>query len=365
MYVHAQRKHFMYVQSENKEPFYVLVNNKNYSSSLSGYLVIPRLKNGKYFFVAGFPKDKYPEQKFSYVINDKDVGFVLKQFGNEGWGLFNIIDFTKIMANADDWEKDKMQNDTITLDDTYSINPVIKTTEKPATTHKKTTQQTETTTAKTEVVETTKTITQNTDTVTAEQETTTPDNSKSTTATNTTQKENKTTQTTSSSTNKKGIIRTYQKAGINGVDETYVDYTTSPSDTIIVFIPIQKEQTTTSQKGTTTEEPPIVHTNYTKNEQYNTACVNLATEADVLRVRKLMSAETSDDKMIQVAKKTFGTKCYYVEQIQKLGLLFLSEQSRLKFFSAAYPTIYDKFNYPSLEMQFTLSSVINQFRQSL
>lgn len=367
----------MYIQSENKEPFYVIINNKNFSSSLSGYLVIPRLKNGKYFFIAGFPKNKYPEQKFSYVINDKDVGFVFKQFGKEGWGLFNIIDFTKIMANAQDWETDKMQNDTTTIDDTYSISPIIKTTEKTSITSKEeptkktetvatnnekenkvtTNQQKETATEKKEKEEKEEIET------TATSTTSTTSTSKTTITTSPQQDDKKTTSTKTEvvNNNKKGIIRSYQKNGVNGLDEMYIDYTITPFDTIIVFIPLQTEYIATSYKTNTTEE-----TNNTNNKnEYNTACVNLATESDVLRIRKLMSSESTDESMIQIAKKSFANKCFYVEQIQKLGLLFLSEQNRLKFFTTAYPFIYDKFNYPSLEMQFTLSSVINQFRQSL
>lgn len=365
-YASAQRKYFMYIQAENKQPFYISVNNKIYSSSLTGNLVIPRLKNGKYFFIAGFPKNKYSEQKFSYVINDKDVGFVLKQFGNEGWGLFNIIDFTKIMANAENWESDKMQNDTTTIDDTYTISPIIKTQEKTSTTVKEENpQKTETTTTKKEEVSSSTATNQT-------KETNTKENKKAESTTTTSQQENKETSSTKTvvaTNNKKGIIRTYQKANINGIDEMYVDYTTTPTDTIIVFIPQQVEQSYTNTKTNTTEDTTTYTTsnknNITNTGQYNTTCVNLATEADILRVRKIMSAETTDEKMIQVAKKNFGNKCLYVEQIQKLGLLFLSEQSRLKFFSVIYPSIYDKFNYASLEMQFTLSSVINQFRQSL
>lgn len=362
----AQRKYFMYIQAENKQPFYISVNNKIYSSSLTGNLVIPRLKNGKYFFIAGFPKNKYSEQKFSYVINDKDVGFVLKQFGNEGWGLFNIIDFTKIMANSENWESDKMQNDTTTIDDTYTISPIIKTQEKTSTTVKEEhPQKTETTTTQKEEISSSTATNQT-------KETNTKENKKAESTTTTSQQENKETSSTKTvvaTNNKKGIIRTYQKANINGIDEMYVDYTTTPTDTIIVFIPQQVEQSYTNSKTNTTEDTTTYTTsnknNITNTGQYNTSCVNLATEADILRVRKLMSAETTDEKMIQVAKKNFGNKCLYVEQIQKLGLLFLSEQSRLKFFSVIYPSIYDKFNYASLEMQFTLSSVINQFRQSL
>lgn len=371
----AQKKYFMYLQSENNEPYYIMINNKNYSSSLSGYMVIPRLKNGKYFFVAGFPKDKYPEQKFSYVVNDKDVGFVLKQYGKEGWGLFNVVNFSTIMANANDWEQDKMKNDTIKIDDSYSINTNIKPTTTQATPIvQQVTQNSNKSITKTETNSTAQQkkaeeipVTTSKENVITTSVATGPIKPVIAQASYT--EENITTQKTiATTTSPRGIIKSYQKNGINGIDEMYIDYTISPTDTIVVFIPLNTEKQSNDKAATTeknTESVSNFDTNKNNSNQYNTSCVNLATEADYLRVRKLMSAETSDDKMIQIAKKSFANKCFYTEQIQKLGLLFLSEQSRLKFFKTSYSVIFDRYNYPSLETQFTLSSVINQFRQSL
>lgn len=365
--VKAQKKHFIYFQSENKEPFYVMINNKNYSSSLSGFLIIPRLKNGKYFFIAGFPKDKYPEQKFSYVVNDKDAGFVLKQYGKNGWGLFNVVDFSNLMANDNNWEQDKIQNDTIQIDDSFAINSYDKpnlqgSSESKKIVHEKAEPKTP---SNIKIVSDTSSNTKksedslSTQKFSAENSTALINHSKVHV-----DKTVNITQTNSTTTNKR-IIRAYQKNVINGVDEMYLDYTINPTDTIIVFIPISTETETNFNDNLPQNQ---VHnksnssTNVNAN-QYNTSCVYLATESDYLKTRKLMSAETSDDKMIKTAKNNFSNKCYYVEQIQKLGLLFLSEQSRLKFFKTAYQNIYDRYNYSSLEMQFTLSSVISQFRQ--
>jgi hypothetical protein len=39
--VKAQQNYFIYVQTDNKQPFYVKMNDKVMSSSGAGYLVIP------------------------------------------------------------------------------------------------------------------------------------------------------------------------------------------------------------------------------------------------------------------------------------------------------------------------------------
>ncbi|MBC7720844.1 MAG: DUF4476 domain-containing protein [Pedobacter sp.] len=94
----AQTKvnHFIYIQSETKEPFFLMLNGVNYSSSPNGYLILAKLQNGLINFIIGFARDKYPEQKFSYLVADKDLGFSLKLNGNKQWELFNLQDFTTV-----------------------------------------------------------------------------------------------------------------------------------------------------------------------------------------------------------------------------------------------------------------------------
>lgn len=350
--LNAQKKHFIYIQAEEKQPFYVTINNKNYSSTVNGHLIIPRLKNGKYFFIAGFPKDKYAEQKFSCVIADKDLGFVLKQYGKDGWGLFNLITFTSTMANAADWEKDKATNDTTKIDDDYTIVPTKTTPVQPAT--------------KKSVAESNDNKENSADKGTKKNnETTSANEQKPVTKKqeDTVSSSEKTKETTTTVT----ILRTYQKGGAQGIDEVYVDYSSNPKDTIVIFIPTaEKVEAVQQAKPVTTIQ--AVDTSKSKNPgkayQYNTSCVQMATESDFAKTRKLMSLETTDEKMIVSAKKSFSNKCYYVEQIRSLGLLFLSEQSKLKFFTMAKPFIYDRLNYASLETQFTLFANIDQFRKT-
>ena len=43
----AQQNHFVYIQTDNKQPFYVRIGDRLLSSSSVGYIVIPKLKEGK------------------------------------------------------------------------------------------------------------------------------------------------------------------------------------------------------------------------------------------------------------------------------------------------------------------------------
>jgi hypothetical protein len=351
--VNAQKKHFIYIQAEGKQPFYVMLNNKNYSSSLSGYLVIPKLKNGRYFFTAGFPKDLYPEQKFSCVVDDKDLGYSLKRFGDKGWGLFDYVSFNTIMANPTDWEKDKAVYDTVKLNTDEAFVPdVVKPVAKPVVSD----------VPSKKIVDTTP--------QTDKQQATAKSSMDNPVATkpidaglNQSVNLLVTSVPPSSSQSRLHIAKTYDKSNGQGIDQVYVDYMPNRNDTIAIFIPYASQEAQNEQKkevGFDTTKHNVVG----NSNQYNRSCVHLATDEDYARIRRQMSYETTDDKMIASARRSFKNKCVTTDQIRNLGLLFLSEQNRYKFFASAKPFIYDVFNYPSLEIEFKVGNMIEQFRKS-
>lgn len=88
--VSAQQDHFVYLQTENQQPFYVKLANKIFSSSSTGYLILPKLTDKDYDIIVGFPKNEFPEQDFKIDINNSDEGFLIKNFGDKGLGLFNL-----------------------------------------------------------------------------------------------------------------------------------------------------------------------------------------------------------------------------------------------------------------------------------
>jgi Domain of unknown function (DUF4476) len=85
----AQKIYFIYLQTETGEPFFVRMNDKLYSSESSGYLILPRLKDSTYKFKLGFPS-KDVDLDFTTSINKKDHGYLVKNLGDKGWGLFDL-----------------------------------------------------------------------------------------------------------------------------------------------------------------------------------------------------------------------------------------------------------------------------------
>lgn len=105
---YAQQNHFIYIQADDKQPFTVNVNGKAYASSEIGYVIIPKLTDGKYQLNVNFPDNKYPDQQFNCLVNKTDVGYALKNYQEKGWGLFNLqtLDITMAGAPVADVPKD-------------------------------------------------------------------------------------------------------------------------------------------------------------------------------------------------------------------------------------------------------------------
>ena len=97
--VDAQKIYFVYLQTETGEPFFVRMNDNLYSSTASGYLILPRLKDSTYKFKLGFP-GKNIDLDFSTSINKKDHGYLVKNFGEKGWGLFDLQSLSIQMASS-------------------------------------------------------------------------------------------------------------------------------------------------------------------------------------------------------------------------------------------------------------------------
>ncbi|MEQ1678311.1 MAG: hypothetical protein ABL876_16530, partial [Chitinophagaceae bacterium] len=121
----SQKVYFIYLQTESEQPFFIKMNEKIYSSSVSGYLILSKLHDSTYSFKVGFPQNKWPEQAFTVSVNKKDHGYLLKNFDEKGWGLFDLQTLTVQMtaagtAKAEDPAKTETKNGGSTFTDILS-----------------------------------------------------------------------------------------------------------------------------------------------------------------------------------------------------------------------------------------------------
>jgi len=383
----AQQNHFIYIQTENKQPFYVRLGDRILSSSSVGYIVIPKLQNGSYELNIGFPKNEWPQQKITVPVNNNDAGFVLKNFEEKGWGLFNMQSLDILMAAANpvkDAGTGKQDDGFADVLADVVNTPSIK--QKPPVK--------ETTEAKAPV----------------ENKATTPvQNNKPTVAV----KEEK-----PAVAEMIPAVKIFSNLDESGRSAVYVDRYDNKQDTVRIYIPydkieketkevvavvpekpkeaepkplpketkepakedkkfldieIQNPNTKTDavvkepvqqQKEQTVEikEPVTASPPKAETVMINSDCKSIATEDDFLKLRKKMAAQRTDDNMIVVAKKSFVSKCYTTEQINNLSALFLKDEGRYNFFDAAYPHVNDSKNFGSLISRLSDEYYINRFK---
>lgn len=86
----AQERHFLYLQSEHQQAFYIKTGGKVYSSSDAGFVIIPQLTAGNFTFTLGFPKNKWAAQNYQLEIGGRDLGFQLKKIDDSNWALYDL-----------------------------------------------------------------------------------------------------------------------------------------------------------------------------------------------------------------------------------------------------------------------------------
>jgi Domain of unknown function (DUF4476) len=358
----AQQNYFMYVQTDNKQPFYIKMKDKVMSSSAAGYLVIPKLTTGTYALSVGFPKDQWVQQSFNIAIGTSDVGYLLKNFGDKGWGLYNIqtMEISMNGAPASSTVKTAADNDDVfatTLSGVANTNLSVKKEVTPPP-------------VKEEPISVKEIA-------------------------------SKQVEKPAESVIKK--IQTFND--YDGKTIVYTDKSNNKIDTIRIFIPIENivaikeptpviknvetvkaepvkdkkfldidmqsatEKVVEKKEPVKKEEPtPIIEPVITRDKPvltFNSDCKSNAAEDDFFKTRKKMVAEDSDDAMVDAAKKQFKQKCYSVEQIKNLSLLFLNDAGKYKFFDAVYPYTWDTQNFASLEALLKDEYYIKRFKSMI
>ena len=99
--VSAQKPHFIYLQTDNGQPFYTKFNGKLISSSSEGYAILSGVVDGDYKLTIGFPKNELPEETFSISMKNNNEGFLLKNFDDKGLQLFNLQTLALIEPSRD------------------------------------------------------------------------------------------------------------------------------------------------------------------------------------------------------------------------------------------------------------------------
>lgn len=382
--VYSQRVYFVYLQAENRQPFYVKKENIVYSSSSTGYLILPKLIDSTYNIVVGFPGQQWPEQYFSIKINKADHGFILKNFEAKGWGLFDLKTLDIQMSGSGEVKPESPK--AVGNQDASSFAGILskasddptlndKQVKQPAT--EKITPDTQKQTEKVTVADTTT----NKTSVDSKNEKT-----GSTELIKPIEKENTVVENIPTEAYKKTIItKKSESSTTQGFGLVFTDEKNGIADTIKLLIPnpqviagsIKNEPGKEEKKFLdvvndtivkTIEQPKIIP-EPTKDSAFNSnptgKCAIVADDNDFFKLRKQMAAAEGDESMIDEAKKYFKTKCFTVQQLKNLSLLFLNDESKYRFFDMAYPYASDSRNFAVLQAELKDEYYINRFKAML
>ncbi len=413
-------KYFVYLQTEPAQPFYIRINQQTISANTSGYLILPQLKDGNYKLIVGFPQNKYPELTFNFRIDSKDKGYLIKNFGDEGWGLFdlqtmavekpipagaadhavaqapvqkqepikkepetvmkeNVSDFTKVLSKAANdpglLEKPKEEPPKVVSQPQPVATPATPVQEKPLPESR----------AKETVVHA-----DATDSAKSAQAHIPPTAAKA----NESEQLPKVVPAKESAIQK--VTQAESEAGLTAVYEDKTD--NGKTEAVTIFIPSETklaqqkpaaEQSVVVQapsvvpkkpaekateqpvekKTQVEEEKPLNPVQSEKGTEEVTAantnpagtCKSVADDNDFIRLRRLMAQRDTDDQMISEAKRAFRNKCYTTAHIKYLSSMFLSNSGKYNFYQAAFPHVSDPANFTSLRSEIKDNYYLGKF----
>jgi len=84
------QNYFVFIGTENHQPFYVRVDSEFHSSSPEGHLILSQLKDSTYTIAVGFPGRSLPEQHYAFNIRGKDQAFELRPQDPNGLRLYDL-----------------------------------------------------------------------------------------------------------------------------------------------------------------------------------------------------------------------------------------------------------------------------------
>jgi hypothetical protein len=390
----SQKVYFVYLQAEGEQTFFVKMNGKIHSSSASGYLILSKLRDTTYNFTVGFPQNKWPELSFSVSVNKKDHGYLLKNFGEKGWGFFDLQTLAVQMAvsgSSKIEERMKEENKDVSVfteilskaADDPSLKekltkPEIKEEKAETVIHENVVKENPKEPAKdtsalkpVEIIEKTEVIKEEQKNEKQEQPV-----AKAGEIVISVVEEYKPTVVT-----KRAESSTTEGFGLIFIDDLGKGF----NDTIRLLIPnpkpvvtITKEEpkeekmfleilsdTVKKKEEKVAEEIPVVKENPVEKNVLKNNCLAVAEESDFFKLRKNMAASEGDENMLNEAKNYFKTKCFTTEQIKNLGLLFLNDEGKYKFFDLAYAYVTDIDKFTVLQNELKEDYYINRFKAML
>jgi hypothetical protein len=347
-------QHYIFIEADGQQPFYVKRADTLYSSSATGFLIIPKVPKGDFTILVGFPKAVYPEVTFDIKEISQDRGFHLKSFDGKGWGLFDRTSMEVIYAVGG--TTDKSHSDSIKksaspfaalLSDATGDDVLLE--QKPVVTKQE---------VKKEVVndqQTKEKINPSTEPMKLEL----PDLVKVEDLE--TDKEKIITFIDRKTSGKSDTVVVKIQKNVQ-VDEKVVQQTVS-SETLPKQNEV-KEQTQQTIAVTAPEEVKRASDSQTVSIRKLAECTKpFAEPKDVLNLQKKLLGMPELEEQLTYIEKVFGMKCFTSRQAVEISSFFLDEHSRMKLFKRVYWLVKDHDDFKQAGTLFFKDENIKAFKQ--
>lgn len=368
----SQQSHFIYIQSEDKQPFYIRIKEKIISSSESGYLIAPKLELGQLNFTLGFPKNAWPSSTYSLEIENKDLGFQLKKVDSLTWALYNIqtsdvlspLEVNKVSTQIIQTSTDEFTNILAEVSNTPSVKQKKINTDTASLVVSKVVEMA--VPDKSASLEMPVNSVNPIDTlVITKAEIPLAENPIVTEVPQ--EKVVKKTKKSKTKTEPSNIVQDFSFLDSTGRSLTYIVKDGDKEDHVVVFISYEKplifpKEVPEISTPIVVEQTIAPDTLQAKVNQV-IRCSAIAEEKDFLKLRRKMTQEDNEERMIEVAEKSFKDKCYSTDQVRYLAVLFINEDNRLAFIKMSVTFISDLSSFSTLQQLFNTEKNINSFKE--
>ncbi|HXB93286.1 MAG TPA: hypothetical protein VNU72_13395 [Puia sp.] len=356
------QNYFVFISSDNRQPFYVRLDSQFYPSSPEGHLIIAPLKDSDYVITIGFPGKVHPERRYSFPVHRKDLEFQLKgqddgdmklwdqqakdwvaprpKEGGEdqirAMGIKKDDAFSRMMA--------EVVQDTAVLYNTYAMEQALA--DSPAVSGTGTGRDSTPVTASSATIGTMLDKSPFIPAATLPAATLPP--------------LTLLVDTVKALPRGAGVVKLSERRTGHSVRLVYADQTAGRQvDTVVITIPVDTAaspapETATARLSETAGIRPAdtarIHPSDTPQRPQvrpvvpyvNSDCHNFATDYDIDKLRVRMLDAPNDGERVATARKVFKTKCFYTKQLRVLSEVFTSDASKFKFFEAAWPFAADE-----------------------
>jgi hypothetical protein len=402
----AQQSYFIYLQTENELPFYVKMDGQVYSSSEHGFIILPNLMDSSYQFFLGSSDGYVKESKFIVEMKAADHGYLLR---NEE-GYFSLVHLQKGYSVKSLQDQSLIGVTFIKRSDAFSAllskslgdtsllyMPVYAKAELAAENKPTKTETSAINTADAQLV-TQIADTENKDSsaVIAQGHSADPvmdsmvvkvDFEKDTASLGqiTSNSVEVTPDSTETATEKytRSVIKQYsESSNAEGFGLVFIDDNNGTStDTIRLLIPnpkiifsdkdsvrendnffLEVKKEITQNKITSNDSLMDASVTEVKPVPSKNNCKSVATESEVLKLRRSMVLQPTDEGMITEVRKLFKKKCLTTEHVKMLSSLFITNAGKYQLYDAAYDFVSDKDAFPGLQAQLTDTYYLNRFK---